>query len=134
VLSALLKVKTNIDSGIFQAIQHAGIKALTSSQDCVENMRLLYQTRRDILVDGLNNIGWEVKKPKATFYLWLSTPNHLTSSEITSKLIEEAGIVTTPGVGFGYYGEGYIRMALTVNEEKLKEAISRIQSSSILHN
>lgn len=130
VLSALLKVKTNMDSGIFQAIQYAGIKALSSSQDCVENMRMLYQKRRDILVNGLNSIGWEVKKPKATFYLWVSTPNHLTSSEMTSQLIEEVGIVTTPGAGFGYYGEGYIRMALTVNEERLKEVISRLKSPS----
>lgn len=130
ILAGLLKVKTNIDSGIFQAVQYAGIKALTSSQDCVENMRTLYQNRRDILVAGLNSIGWQVKKPKATFYIWLPTPNHLTSSEVTSQLIEEVGIVTTPGVGFGYYGEGYIRMALTADEERLKEAISRIKSSS----
>jgi len=132
VLAGLLKVKTNVDSGIFQAVQYAGIKALTSSQDCVENMRKLYQSRRDTLVDGLNNIGWKVKKPKATFYLWLPTPNHLLSSEVASKLIEEVGIVTTPGVGFGYYGEGYIRMALTVDKDKLTEVISRIKSLSFL--
>lgn len=131
ILSGLLKVKTNIDSGVFQAIQYAGIKALTSSQDCVENMRLLYQNRRDTLVNGLNDIGWKVRKPNATFYVWLPTPNNLTSSELTSQLIEEVGIVTTPGVGFGYYGEGYIRMALTVDEERLKEVISRIESSNL---
>ncbi|MEW6096158.1 MAG: LL-diaminopimelate aminotransferase [bacterium] len=132
VLAGLLKVKTNIDSGIFQAVQYAGIKALTSSQECVENMRTLYQNRRDTLVNGLNNIGWQVKKPEATFYVWLSTPNHLTSSEVTSQLIEEAGIVTTPGVGFGYYGEGYLRLALTVDEKRLREVISRIEFSSLL--
>jgi len=131
VLAGLLKVKTNIDSGVFQVVQHAGIMALTSPQDCVENMRTLYQNRRDILVAGLNDLGWRVKKPKATFYLWLSTPNHMTSLELTSQLIEKAGIVTTPGVGFGYYGEGYIRMALTVDEEQLKEVITRIKSSSL---
>lgn len=129
VIAGLLKVKTNLDSGIFQAVQYAGIKALTSSQDCVGEMRRVYQTRRDILVDGLNNIGWEVKKPKASFYVWVPTPNQQTSSEIVTKLIEEAGIVSTPGVGFGYYGEGYIRLALTVNEERLKEVVDRIKSS-----
>lgn len=128
VIAGLLKVKTNLDSGIFQAVQYAGIKALTSSQDCVEDMRQVYQARRDTLINGLNSIGWEVKKPKATFYVWVSTPNSLTSSEVVTKLIEEAGIVTTPGVGFGYYGEGYIRLALTVNEKRLKEAIDRIKS------
>ena len=127
VIAGLLKVKTNLDSGIFQAVQYAGIKALTSSQDCVEEMRRVYQARRDTLVNGLNNIGWEVKKPKASFYVWVSTPNHLTSSEVVTKFIEEAGIVSTPGVGFGYYGEGYIRLALTVDEERLKEAINRIK-------
>ncbi|MDI6734899.1 MAG: LL-diaminopimelate aminotransferase [bacterium] len=128
VIAGLLKLKTNLDSGIFQAVQYAGIKALTSSQDCVEEMRRIYQSRRDTLVNGLNNIGWEVKKPKATFYVWVNTPNHPTSSEVVTKLIEETGIVTTPGVGFGYYGEGYIRMALTVDEERLKQAIDRIKS------
>jgi len=127
VLAGLQKVKTNIDSGVFQVVQYAGIKALTSSQDCVENMRTRYQNRRNTLVEGLNNLGWKVKKPKATFYLWLPTPNHLTSLEVTSQLIQEVGIVTTPGVGFGYYGEGYIRMALTVEEERLKEAVARIK-------
>lgn len=134
VLADLLKVKTNIDSGVCQAIQYAGIKALSSPQDCVEKMRTLYQNRRDTLVDGLNKIGWKVKKPKATFYLWLPTPNHLTSFEVTSRLIEEVGIVTTLGVGFGYYGEGYIRLALTVDEEKLKEVVSRISDSSIFNS
>ncbi|MEW6620822.1 MAG: LL-diaminopimelate aminotransferase [bacterium] len=131
VLSGLLKVKTNIDSGIFQAVQYAAIKALTSSQDCVEQMRTMYQSRRDVLSDGLNSLGLKVKKSKATFYIWLSTPNHLTSTKLTTQLIEKAGIVTTPGVGFGDYGEGYIRFALTVDEQRLKEVISRIKSCAL---
>ncbi|MEW6607919.1 MAG: LL-diaminopimelate aminotransferase [bacterium] len=131
VLSGLLKVKTNIDSGIFQAVQYAAIKALTSSQDCVEQMRTMYQSRRDVLIDGLNSLGLKVKKSKATFYIWLSTPNHLTSTKLTTQLIEKAGIVTTPGVGFGDYGEGYIRFALTVDEQRLKEVISRIKSCAL---
>lgn len=132
ILAGLLKFKTNIDSGVFQAVQYAAIKALTSSQACVEEMRTLYQNRRDTLVEGLKSIGWQVKKPKATFYVWLPTPNHLLSSEVTTQLIEKAGIVTTPGVGFGHYGEGYIRMALTVDKERLKEAVSRIEATSLL--
>jgi LL-diaminopimelate aminotransferase len=87
----------------------------------------MYQRRRDVLVDGLNSIGWNIEKPKATFYVWIPVPPGYTSNELTKLLLERADIVTTPGIGFGLNGEGYIRMALTVTEERLKEAVDRIK-------
>jgi len=127
VISALRTVKSNIDSGIFQAVQFAGIVALEGEQTHIDELNTMYQKRRDVLVDGLNNLGWKVAKPKATFYVWIPVPSGYTSNELTKSLLEKADIVTTPGVGFGPNGEGYIRMALTVSEERLKEAVERIK-------
>ncbi len=127
VISALRKVKSNIDSGIFQAVQFAGIVALESDQSNIDKLIAIYQRRRDVLVDGLNSIGWKVEKPKATFYVWIPVPPGYTSNELTKSLLEKVDIVTTPGVGFGPNGEGYIRIALTVSEERLQEAIDRIK-------
>jgi len=120
-------VKSNIDSGIFQAVQFAGIIALESDQAHIDELNQMYQRRRDVLVDGLNDLGWKVEKPKATFYVWIPVPPGYTSNELTKSLLEKADIVTTPGVGFGPNGEGYIRMALTVSEERLREAVERIE-------
>jgi len=127
VVSALRTVKSNIDSGIFQAVQFAGIIALESDQAHIDELNQMYQRRRDVLVDGLNDLGWKVEKPKATFYVWIPVPPGYTSNELTKSLLEKADIVTTPGVGFGPNGEGYIRMALTVSEERLREAVERIE-------
>jgi len=127
VISALRTVKSNIDSGIFQAVQFAGIVALEGEQSHIDELNAMYQKRRDVLVDGLNNLGWKVDKPKATFYVWVPVPPGYTSNELTKSLLEKADIVTTPGVGFGPNGEGYIRLALTVSEERLKEAVERIK-------
>ncbi len=129
ILKALSFVKSNIDSGIFQAIQIAGIKALKNGDSFSEKMRLLYQERRDIFVDGLNTLGWEVKKPSATFYVWAKLPKGYDSSiEFAKFLLDRADIVTTPGIGFGTAGEGYIRFALTVDKFCLEEAVQRIKS------
>ena len=127
VLDGLRKVKSNLDSGIFQAIQVAGVEALTGPQDYYQNMLTMYQDRRDVFVDGLNSLGWNVKKPKATFYIWIPVPPGYTSAELVMLLLEQAGIVTTPGNGFGTSGEGYIRAALTVPTERIKEALGRIK-------
>jgi LL-diaminopimelate aminotransferase len=127
VIAALGKVKSNIDSGIFQAVQFAGIVALEGDQSHIDDINEIYQRRRNVLVDGLNKIGWKVAKPKATFYVWASVPPGYTSQELTKMLLEKANIVTTPGVGLGPNGEGYIRMALTVPEQRLKEAVDRIK-------
>lgn len=128
ILKALREVKTNLDSGIFQAIQYAGIKALSGPQDCVERMRKIYQERRDVLAEGLEELGWEFEKPKATFYLWISIPQGHTSTQWATSLLQNSGVVVTPGVGFGKYGEGYIRIALTVGKERLNEALERIKN------
>ena len=127
ITGALGKIKTNIDSGAFQAIQEAAIEALDSEQKCVEDMRAMYQERRDVLIKGLKELGFNVNSPLATFYIWISVPEGYTSADFTALLLKEAGIVTTPGNGFGPSGEGYIRMALTVNSDRLEEAVERIR-------
>jgi len=126
VIAGLKKVKSNLDSGAFQAVQEAGIMALTGPQDTVNTLRKLYVERRDALVDGLRNIGWSVEKPKATFYVWAPVPDGSPSLEFSLKLLD-AGIVVTPGIGFGEYGEGYIRFALTVPVSTIKEAVRRLE-------
>ena len=127
LVSALAKVKSNIDSGIFSAIQLAGVAALGGEQDYLKSMCALYQQRRDILVDGLNGLGWKVIKPKATFYLWIKIPSKADSISFAAHLLKDANIVVTPGVGFGQYGQDYIRMALTVSEVRIKEALARLK-------
>jgi LL-diaminopimelate aminotransferase len=126
VVAGILKVKDNYDSGIFQAVQEAAITALSSSQDCVKNVRQIYKERRDILVEGLKKLGWKVNLPKASFYVWAKVPKGYTSSHVVSKLLDEAAIVCTPGNGMGPSGEGYVRFALTVSASRIKEALGRI--------
>ncbi|MEK6727710.1 MAG: LL-diaminopimelate aminotransferase [Candidatus Omnitrophota bacterium] len=126
LILALAKVKSNIDSGIFSAIQLAGIAALEGPQVHIKNMRALYQERRDILISGLNSLGWGVIRPKATFYIWLKIPKKTDSIKFSGFLLEKANIIVTPGVGFGKYGEGYIRMALSLPKERISEAIARL--------
>jgi len=131
VVAALGKVKSNVDSGIFSAIQLAGIAALDGPKAQIGDMCNLYQERRDVMVDGLRSLGWEIRSPQATFYIWIRLPKKRESSiNFASLLLSKADLVVTPGVGFGRYGEGYIRMALTVPEARLKEAISRIKKIS----
>ena len=131
ILNGLRRVKTNVDSGTFQAVQIAGIAALTGSQDCVKRNVAIYRERRDILVDGLSAAGMEVKKPKATFYLWVKVPSGTTSIRFSMSLLERAGIAVTPGVGFGKYGEGFVRFALCVSAERLMEACERIKGLNV---
>ncbi len=116
------KLKTNIDSGVFQAIQVAAIEALTGDQGSVTEIKKIFQERRDIVVDGLKSIGIHVEKPKATFYIWAKVPKGYTSADFCEKLIEEQGIVVTPGSGFGEEGEGYFRISITINKERIAEA------------
>lgn len=127
VIAGLAKVKENVDSGVFQAVQYAGIAALTGEQKCVEQRRAIFQERRDIFVDGLQKIGWKVEKPKASFYVWAEIPPRYTSMHCASVLLERAGIVATPGIGFGPSGEGYVRFALTQDKARLQETIKRIE-------
>jgi LL-diaminopimelate aminotransferase len=126
VLAALGKIKSNIDSGAFDAIQLAGITALDSDQASVKEYCAIYQERRDILVSGLQKLGYLVTPPKATFYVWLPVPQGFTSMSFATHVLEQAGIVVVPGFGFGEPGEGYVRLALTVPKERLEEALARL--------
>lgn len=127
VIAALGQVKSNLDSGVFQAVQEAGIAALESPDAVTDQIRRLYQERRDLFVEGIQRLGLKVERPAATFYLWISVPQGLTSAEFTARLLQQAGLVTTPGNGFGDAGEGYIRMTLTVPKERLAEALDRMK-------
>ncbi|GJL51395.1 LL-diaminopimelate aminotransferase [Candidatus Nitrospira salsa] len=127
VIGGLGKVKTNIDSGVFQAIQEAGITALESDDQLTDGLRAIYQERRDVLVPGLQGLGLTLDNPSAAFYVWIEVPKGFTSASFTAHLIEQAGIVTTPGNGFGEPGEGYIRMTVTTPKERLSEAVERIK-------
>lgn len=131
VLSGLGRIKTNLDSGIFQAVQEAGIAALGGPQECVDAMRTVYKARRDALVDGLSALGLLVDRPKATFYVWIGVPDGHTSASFAAALLSEAGIVMTPGTGFGRSGEGYIRAALTVDVSRILEAVERIAALNL---
>jgi len=131
VLAGLAKIKANLDSGIFGAVQDAAITALNAPQDFHENLLKIYQERRDILCDGLKKAGCNVTPPEAAFYVWAPIPKGMTSAETTMKLLEEAAIVTTPGNGFGPSGEGFVRMTLTAPKERLAEAAERIAALGI---
>ena len=127
LVTGLAQAKSNLDSGIFQAIQEAGIKALRLGDQIVEPSRKIYQERRDVLVEGLRAVGLDCEKPRATFYVWVSCPKGLSSAAFTTKLLEEAGVVTTPGNGFGDAGEGYVRFTVCVDKERLREVAERIR-------
>jgi len=126
-LAGLGKVKTNVDSGVFQAVQYAGIAALTGPQELPEQYRRTYQKRRDVAVGGLKALGWDVDVPKGTFFVWAPVPGGLASRSFATRLLEEVGVVVTPGVGFGPSGEGFYRIALTVAEARLAEAMERLK-------
>ncbi len=127
LIAILSTVKTNFDSGVFQAIQVAGIAALNTPDEEINDLRLMYEERRDCLINGLRSIGWKIPAPKAAFYIWGRIPKGFSDSIQTSKIfLEKADIVATPGVGFGKSGEGYIRMSITVSKDRLTEAVSRL--------
>ncbi|MDD1720155.1 MAG: LL-diaminopimelate aminotransferase [Methanoregulaceae archaeon] len=125
VIAGLGRVKTNVDSGVFNAVQHAAITALSGSQDCVTDACRVYQERRDILVKGLRSLGYEVGAPKATFYVWMAVEDCMS---FAARMLEDAGIVVTPGIGFGDGGDGYVRFALTRTKERIGEAIRRMEA------
>jgi LL-diaminopimelate aminotransferase len=127
IVGGLGQIKSNIDSGIFEAIQIAGMAAMENDAEWLAQMSALYTERRDILVQGLQQLGIKAVSPKATFYIWAEVPEKYTSASFVAHLLEKAGIVTTPGNGFGDPGEGYFRMALTVSKERLTEALARLK-------
>lgn len=127
VIRGLGVVKTNIDSGTFNPVQYAAIAALSGPQDCVAESCAIYQERRDVLVNGLRKLGFEIQAPKATFYVWLKVDD---SMAVAAKMLNEAGIVVTPGVGFGRSGEGYVRFAITRSVDRIRQAIERMETVS----
>jgi LL-diaminopimelate aminotransferase len=127
VLDALATYKNNIDSCVFEAIQRAGEVALSLPEASIAQQVDVYRRRRDTLVDGLWDAGWQVPRPHATFYVWARVPHGAGSQEFATKLLTDAHVVATPGVGFGPSGEGYVRMALTTSEERITEGVDRIR-------
>jgi LL-diaminopimelate aminotransferase len=126
VVAALGKVKTNVDSGVFEAVQQAAIAALDGDQTCVAEMRRIYQERRDVLVPGLRAAGFDVLEPRASFYLLIGVPAGYTSLEFAGKLLADAGVVATPATGFGAAGEGFVRLTLCADKARLAEAVERL--------
>lgn len=129
VVEALGRIKSNIDSGAFQAVQYAGIAALTGPQDITLRMSEVYRERRDIIVEGLNSMGWQLEKPKATIYIWVPVPKGYDSISFAEFVFEKTGVVITPGNGYGECGEGYFRIALTVEKDRMIEAVNRIKEN-----
>jgi len=128
LVQGLAKVKSNIDSGVFTAIQYAGAYALENLEKIVPPLRAVFKERRDYLAKALQELGFELKIPQATFYLWVKVPKGFTSTDFCRKLLEELDLVVTPGNGFGASGEGYFRIALTVGVDTLKRAVERLSS------
>ena len=126
IIEGLSKMKTNIDSGLFQAIQYAGITAMKDCEDETEQIRETFRERRDTLVAGLKSLGWKVETPKATFYLWVPVPTDESSLDFCSRSINDTGVIITPGIGFGREGEGFFRIAYTKTKEKLEEAVEKL--------
>ena len=126
LISALCQLKTNLDSGIFQPIQWAGIAALEGDEQWLHQTVQTYQERRDLIVNGLAAKGWQVSKPAASLYIWTRVPTQESSIAFAKRVLEQAHVVLTPGVGFGASGEGYIRMSLTVPTERVAEAVDRL--------
>ena len=126
IVGALKTLKSNLDSGIPQAIQYAAIEALTGSQDCIEQHNDIYQRRRDLVIDMLRSIGVEAEPPKASLYVWAKVPEGYTSVEFTNDLLEQVGVVVTPGIGYGENGEGYVRLSLTIPDAGLVKGLSRL--------
>lgn len=126
VVECLGRLKSNLDSGQFQAIQYAGMKGLRNAEQSVQELCRIYQKRRDLMVDGLNKIGWNLKKPQGTFYIWAPVPKGFDSASFTEYVLEKTGVIITPGNGYGQYGEGYFRISITIPEEKIKEGLRRL--------
>jgi LL-diaminopimelate aminotransferase len=126
VINALKTLKSNLDSGIPQAIQYAAIEALTGPQNCIKEHNDVYQRRRDLIVDTLNKMGLEAQPPKASLYIWAKVPHGFTSVEFTGDLLDKVGVVVTPGTGYGSNGEGYVRLSLTIADALLLKGLSRM--------
>ena len=128
MIDALMRVKSNIDSGIPQAIQKMAIEAVYGPQDCIDEHNAIYQRRRDRMVEVLRKAGLDVDTPKASLYVWAKLPAGITSAEYAASLIDETGVVVTPGRGYGLNGEGYIRLSVTTPDDRMEEGLRRIEA------
>ncbi len=129
-IAGIGKIKTNIDSGAFQAVQYAGIVALQDYKQGLQDRIKIFQERRDLFCKGLDEAGLKYSLPKATFYVWFEVPEGLSSAEFSSRLLTESGIVVTPGNGFGEYGEGYARVSTTFSTERIIQAVDRLKETN----
>jgi LL-diaminopimelate aminotransferase len=128
MIDALKRLKSNLDSGIPQAIQRAAITALSGPQDCIKAHNDIYQRRRDLIIDVLNNIGLEARPPKASLFIWAKVPKGYTSVEFANDLLDKVGVAVTPGAGYGKHGEGYVRLSLTVPDSIVVKGLSKLSS------
>lgn len=131
IISALMVIKSNLDSGVPNAIQYMGMEAMEMSQDAIDERNAIYEHRRDRVVQTLRDIGLDAIPPKASLYVWTRIPEGFTSAEFTALLLDEADIVVTPGNGYGEYGEGYIRLSLTINDEDMEKGLARLSEWQI---
>jgi LL-diaminopimelate aminotransferase len=127
IIDALMRVKSNLDSGIPQAIQRMAITALEGPQGCIDEHDAIYERRRDRLVAALSKLGLRLRPPKASLYLWARVPEGTTSVQFATRLLDEAGVVVTPGIGYGPTGEGYVRLSLTIPDDRLEEGVRRME-------
>lgn len=136
IVHALSTIKTNIDSGVFKAIQRASIEGFNTPKSVLQENLKHYQERRDVAVEGFRSLGWEIKEPiKATFYMWLPIPpSFKCSTDFAAAMLDKCGVVVPPGVGYGEYGEGYFRIALTIEKEKIKEVFARMKKEGIVYS
>lgn len=132
IIEKLAILKSNLDYGVFFPVQAAACLALTDQSDYLEQNRMIYKRRRDILVDGFKQLGWEIDSPKASMFIWAKTPAGFTSTDFAINLIKKANVLVTPGIAFGKNGEGYVRIALVQSEEELITALENIKNSGIL--
>jgi len=130
-IQGLGQVKTNVDSGVFKAIQRAAMAAFQTTEAALQDLMRVYQRRRDLIVAGLQSLGWPLVPPKATLYVWAPVPQGYTSTEFATLLLEKCGIIVPPGVGYGAAGEGFFRIALTVPEERIQLAVERMRQAGI---
>lgn len=128
-VDALGTLKTNVDSGVFRAVQHAAVAALTGPQEVVAPALATYRARRDRLVSALRSVGWSPPLPRATLYVWMPTPGGVSSVAFAADVLERTGVVITPGIGYGARGEGYVRLSLTTPDARLDEALDRIRKA-----
>ena len=130
-IKGLGQVKTNVDSGAFKAVQRAAIAAFQTTEADLQTLMAVYQQRRNLVVEGLRSLGWQLEAPKATLYIWVPVPKAYTSTEFVTLLLEKCGIIVPPGNGYGEYGEGYFRIALTVEDDRIREGIKRMAEAGI---